>query len=181
MAALLLAAGCAVPATRLDPADDATWTTLNERTSRHPTAIRLRDRGVRDVTELRFAPDTTRWRGPGGEIHALPTEEIAQISFRSRRLGAVTGARGGLLVGLPFTAVALALTTPSAEFEGVGDAPWTLALLAPVVLGGLGGAAGALRGADEAIVLGEPPPPDTRYPPGSGAPAPDYVKERRGD
>ncbi|HMB69087.1 MAG TPA: hypothetical protein VKU85_07235 [bacterium] len=178
-AAAFLAAGCGTPVTHLDPADDATWAALNEQAEIHPVRIRRTGSGTfAPADEVRFAPDTTRWRDEAGEARAVSTDAIARISFRSRRLGALKGARGGFLIGLPFTAAALWLTTPSLEFEAAGSDLWTLALLAPVILGGVGGASGALNGADDVIVLGVPPPPDTRYLPGSGAPAPGYVTER---
>lgn len=163
--ALFLASGCGgQSATHLDLAADTTWTTLNDRAGRYPTEIRLRgQRGV-EVTGARFAPDTTRWREEAsGDGLAVPTEEVAWISFRSRRAGAIQGSAGGVWAGLAVDAVTVALLAGGwgdrdAEFRG--ELVSTL-LVIPVASTALGAGLGTL--------------------PGSGAPAPDYVKERQGD
>lgn len=181
-AVLLFATGCGVPATHLDPADDATWTTLNDRARREPAKVLLAgSETFVPAAGLRFAPDTTRWRDGAGAAHAAPTPEVLRISFHSRRMGAHKAALGGVMIGLPITTFLVAVLSSDPEVSGDGGGVLLLGLLAPIVLGGAGGLLGAATGADEEIVLGEPPPPDTRYLPGSGAPAPDYVKERRGE
>ncbi|HMB69086.1 MAG TPA: hypothetical protein VKU85_07230 [bacterium] len=177
--ALLAGSGCGSSAQYLDPSDEATWTTLNERAGNDSTRIRLPGAETfQPVFTATFAPDTTRWRDEAGEVRAAPTREISRISFRSHAQGAREGANGGLKLGAAVAVISLVAFSQQSHVEGSGGLAF-LGLTAPVTLGGAGAILGGIWGVEEVIWLWERPPPDTRYRPTSGAPDPS--RERPGD
>lgn len=181
----LLGSGCAGPIRHLDPEDAGTWTLLNERAGRHDAVeLRLKGEEGRAAGDVRFAADTTRWRDPvSGDERLAPTADVARITFRSRRIGAVQGARAGLVGGLVVTVVATVLIARAEpEVSGSGLAA-TLLLLTPAAAA-IGGGVGAAMDGREDYLLGPPGPPDRRYLPGSGVSPPGYIRpgeEREGE